>query len=58
VPRVLRFRRVATAQLFECFLNGEFGGFSHGDLEFAVLVERPKETPVAIGGRGKSRGVS
>src|SRR5712672_4838427 len=30
-PRVLRFRRIAAAQLFERFLNGEFGGFSHGN---------------------------
>jgi hypothetical protein len=30
-PRVLRFRRIAAAQLFERFLNGEFGGFGHGN---------------------------
>ena len=30
-PRVLRFRRIAAAQLFERFLNGEFGCFSHGN---------------------------
>jgi hypothetical protein len=30
-PRVLRFRRLAAAQLFERFLNGEFGGFGHGN---------------------------
>jgi hypothetical protein len=30
-PFVLRFRRIAAAQLFERFLNGEFGGFSHGN---------------------------
>lgn len=28
-PRVLRFRRVAAAQLFERLLNGEFSSFSH-----------------------------
>src|SRR5260370_1096643 len=30
-PRVLRSRRIAAAQPFERFLNGEFGGFSHGN---------------------------
>jgi hypothetical protein len=30
-PRVLRFWRIAAAQRFERFLNGEFGGFSHGN---------------------------
>jgi hypothetical protein len=30
-PRVLRSRRIAAAQLFERFLNGEFGCFSHGN---------------------------
>jgi hypothetical protein len=30
-PRVLRFRRIAAAQLFERLLNGEFGGFGHGN---------------------------
>jgi hypothetical protein len=48
-PRIPRFRRIAAAQLFKRFLDGEFGGFSHGDLKFAVLVENgPKETPVAM----------
>jgi hypothetical protein len=30
-PRVLRSRRIAAAQLFERFLNGQFGCFSHGN---------------------------
>jgi hypothetical protein len=30
-PCVLRFRRIAPAQFLERFLNGEFGGFCHGN---------------------------
>src|SRR6478735_6232528 len=38
-PRVCRFRPVVAAQLFERFPNGEFGGFSHGDIRgFSALL--------------------
>jgi len=30
-PRVFRSRRIVVAQLFEDFLNGEFGRFRHGN---------------------------
>jgi hypothetical protein len=40
-PFVLRFRRLAAAQLFECFLNGEFGGFGHGRQVAFFTISKP-----------------
>jgi hypothetical protein len=55
-PRVLRFRRIAAAQLFERLLNGEFGGFGHGHPGSLIkLKARLRKTPMpAIGVWGKS----
>jgi hypothetical protein len=49
-PRVLRFRRIAAAQLFERLLNGEFGGFGHGNpSSLFKLKGRLRTTPVPLG---------
>jgi hypothetical protein len=47
-PRILRLRRVASAQLFERFLDGEFGGFSHGNPHLRCLTEKPVQNGVDI----------
>jgi hypothetical protein len=59
VPGVFRFWRVAAAQLFERFLNGELvvSAMATSSSLFWLKM-RPKATPVANGGRSESRGVN